>query len=59
MSSSCSFAPSTERSHPELDLQMVRSVMELDCTIAVAGYTSIVLHLRRVVVASFVADRLM
>ena len=36
---------------------MVRSVVELDCTIAVAGYTSVVLHLRRVVAASFVADR--
>ena len=36
---------------------MVWSVVELDCTIAVAGYTSIVLHLRRVAVASFVADR--
>ena len=36
---------------------MVRVVMELDCTIAVAGYTSTVLHLRRVVVASLVADQ--
>ena len=26
---------------------MVRSVVELDCTIAVGGYTSTVLHLRR------------
>ena len=54
---SCSFAPSTERSHPELDLQMARSVVELGCTIVVAGYTSTVLHSRRVVVARFVADR--
>ena len=36
---------------------MVRSVVGLDCTIAVAGYTSTVLHSRRVSVASFVADR--
>ena len=36
---------------------MVRSVIELDCMIAVVGYTSTVLHLRRVAVASFVADR--
>ena len=36
---------------------MVQSVVELDCTIAVAGYTSTVLSLRRVAVASFVADR--
>ena len=36
---------------------MVRSVRELDCTIVVAGYTSTVLHSRRAVVASFVADR--
>ena len=36
---------------------MVRSVGELDCTIVVAGYTSAVLHLRRVGVASFFADR--
>ena len=36
---------------------MVRSVVELDCTIAVAEYTSIVLNLRRVTAASFVADR--
>ena len=57
MSSFYSFAPSTERSYPESDLQMVWSVMELDCTIAVAGYTSTVLHSRRTTVASFVADR--
>ena len=31
---------------------MVRSVMGLDCMIAVAGYTSILLHLRRVAVAN-------
>ena len=55
MSSSCSCAPSTERSHPESDLQMVRSVVELDCMIAVAECTLIVLCLRRV--ANFVADR--
>ena len=36
---------------------MVRLVVELDCTIAVAGYTSTVLHSRRVVVAIFVAER--
>ena len=36
---------------------MVRSVVELDCMIVVAEYTSIVLHLRRVAAASFVADR--
>ena len=36
---------------------MVRSVVELDCTIAVAEYTSTISHLRRVAVASFVADR--
>ena len=36
---------------------MVRSVMELDCTIATAGYTSTILHSRRVAVASFFADR--
>ena len=57
MSSSCSFAPSTERSHPKSDLQMVRSDVELDCTIVVAGYTSTVLHSRRVAVGSFVANR--
>ena len=36
---------------------MVRSVVELDYTIAVGGYTSAVLHLRRVAVVSFVAVR--
>ena len=36
---------------------MVRSVVELDCMIAVAGYTSTILHSRRAAVASFVADR--
>ena len=36
---------------------MVRSIVELDYTIAMAGYTSTVLHSRRVAVASFVADR--
>ena len=36
---------------------MKRSVVELDCTIAVAGYTSTVLHSRRVAVVNFVADR--
>ena len=36
---------------------MVRSAVELDCTIAVAGYTSTFLHLRRVAVASYVVDR--
>ena len=36
---------------------MVRSVVELDCMIAVARYTSAVLYLCRVAVASFVADR--
>ena len=36
---------------------MVRSVLGLDCMIAVAGYTSTVLQLHRVAVASFVADR--
>ena len=36
---------------------MVRSVVELDCTNAVIEYTAAVLHLRRVDVASFVADR--
>ena len=36
---------------------MVRSVVGLDCMIAVVGYTSTVLHLFRVVVASFVAYR--
>ena len=36
---------------------MVWSVVELDCTIAVAEYTSTVLHSRRVAAASFVADR--
>ena len=56
MSSSCSFATSTERSHLELDLHMVRPVVELDCTISMAEYTLTVLHSRRVVVASFVAD---
>ena len=35
---------------------MVRSVVELDCTVAVTEYTSTVLHLRRVAAASFVAD---
>ena len=34
----------------------MRSVVELDFMIVVAGYTSSVLHSRRVVVASFVAD---
>ena len=56
MSSSYSFAPSTERSHPESDLQIVQSVLGLDCMIVVVGYTSTVLHLCRVAVASFVAD---
>ena len=36
---------------------MVRSVVELDCTIAVAEYMSTILHSRRVAIASFVADR--
>ena len=36
---------------------MVRSVVGLDCMIAVAGYTSTILHSRRVAVASFVTDR--
>ena len=36
---------------------MVRSVVELDCTIIVAGYTSAVLHSRRVAIASFVTDQ--
>ena len=36
---------------------MVRSVMGLGCTIFVTGYMSIILHSRRVTVASFVADR--
>ena len=36
---------------------MVRSVVGLDCMTAVAGYTSTVLHSRRVAAASFVADR--
>ena len=36
---------------------MVRSVVQLDCVIDVAEYTSTVLDLRRVAVASFVADR--
>ena len=36
---------------------MVRSVVELDCTIVVVGYTSTVLHSRWVAVASFVTDR--
>ena len=57
MSSFYSFAPSIERSHPESDLQMVRSVVGLDCMIIVPGYLSTVLHSRRVAVASFVADR--
>ena len=35
----------------------MRSVVKLDCMIFVAGYTSTVLHLRRVAFASFVADR--
>ena len=36
---------------------MVRLVVELDCTIVVAGYTSTVSHLHRVAVASFFADQ--
>ena len=36
---------------------MVRSVVELDCTIVVVGYTLTVLYLRRVAVANFIADR--
>ena len=36
---------------------MLRFVVELDCTIAVVGYTSVVLDLLRVVVVSFAADR--
>ena len=36
---------------------MVQSVVELDGTVAVVGYTSTVLHLRRVAIASFVANR--
>ena len=57
LSSSCSFAPSTERSHLESDLQMVRWVVELDCMIVVARHTPTILDSRRVAVASFVADR--
>ena len=57
MSSFCSFVPSTKRSHPELDLKMVRSVVELDCMMAVTGYTSTVLCSRRVAVVNFVADQ--
>ena len=36
---------------------MMLLVVDLDCTIAVAGYTLTVLHLRRVAIASFVVDR--
>ena len=36
---------------------MVRSIIELDCMIAVAGYTLTVLYSQRVAVANFVADR--
>ena len=36
---------------------MVRSVVELDCMIVVAEYTSTILNLRWVADASFVADR--
>ena len=36
---------------------MVRSVVELDCTIAVARYMSSVLYSLRVAVAKFVADQ--
>ena len=36
---------------------MVQSVVGLDCMIVVVGYTSTVLHSRRVDVASFVVDR--
>ena len=36
---------------------MVCLVVELDCTIDAAEYTSVVLHLRRVAIASFVANR--
>ena len=35
---------------------MVRSVVELDCMIVVAGCMLTVLHLHRVTIASFVAD---
>ena len=52
-----SFAPSTKRSHPESDFQMVLSVMGLDCMIDMVGYMSIVLYSCRVAVASFVANR--
>ena len=34
---------------------MMRSVVELDCRIVVAGYTSTILYSHRVAVASFVA----
>ena len=36
---------------------MMRSVVELDCMIVVAGYMSTVLYSRRAAVANFVADR--
>ena len=36
---------------------MVRSVVKLDCMIAVAGYTLTVLYSHRVSIASFVVDQ--
>ena len=54
-SSFCSFAPSIERSHPESDMKMAWSVLELDCMIVVVENTSTVLYSCRV--ANFVADR--
>ena len=36
---------------------MVRSIMELDCMMAVTGYISTILCSRRVAVVNFVSDR--
>ena len=36
---------------------MMRSVVELDCMIVVAGYTSTVVYSRRVAAVNFFADR--
>ena len=42
---------------PKSDLQMVRSVLELDCMMVVTRYMSTILYWRKVVGANFVADQ--
>ena len=57
MSSLCSFAPSTKRSHPESNLSMMRPVMELECMVAMTSYISIVLYWRRVAGLNYVNEK--